>query len=321
MSPSVPDPRHVLFDFMRQVTAEMQAEYERIERRVVEDPGTAGDDGEENWASLLREWLPANYHVVTKGRVIGAQGEAPGQLDVLVLAPSYPPKLLDKKMYLAGGVLAAFECKLTLRNEHLHQAAAKAKAIKSLAPLREGTPYRELFKPPFFGVLAHSHSWTAPKARPLDNIARALKTIDQQLDHPADGLDAICVADLATWMPMRITYMGPATIADWGTMPQASAAPEGGAMTSISQLYETESQPHPTAIGAMLAHLVIRLAWEDAVLRPIADYFRLAGVLGASVGEQRFWPLTIYSESVQARIASGQFIEGDPWSEWSLAFF
>ena len=39
---------HELFDFMGQVTREMSDEYERIRRRALEDPGTAGDEGEED---------------------------------------------------------------------------------------------------------------------------------------------------------------------------------------------------------------------------------------------------------------------------------
>ena len=44
---------HDLYDFMRQVSAEMSAEYDRIQMRATEDPGTAGDQGEENWAELF----------------------------------------------------------------------------------------------------------------------------------------------------------------------------------------------------------------------------------------------------------------------------
>jgi len=33
---------------------EIEEEYNRIRKRAYEDPGTAGDQGEENWAELLR---------------------------------------------------------------------------------------------------------------------------------------------------------------------------------------------------------------------------------------------------------------------------
>src|SRR5687767_13367978 len=104
-----------LFNYMRDATHEMQSGYERIQKRSREDPGTAGDNGEENWRDLLRKWLPATYHVRTKGRIMNIHGDCSPQVDVIVLSPSYPPSLLDRKEYLEGGVVAAFECKVTLR--------------------------------------------------------------------------------------------------------------------------------------------------------------------------------------------------------------
>ena len=62
-----------LHTFITGVNREMATEYERIRRRTLEDPGTAGDQGEENWATLLREWLPPYLQIVTKGRILNAQ--------------------------------------------------------------------------------------------------------------------------------------------------------------------------------------------------------------------------------------------------------
>src|SRR6185369_12921717 len=42
---------------------------------ITKDGGTAGDEGEENWATLLRGLLPAAYHVVTKGKIISQEGQ------------------------------------------------------------------------------------------------------------------------------------------------------------------------------------------------------------------------------------------------------
>ena len=106
---------HELEVFLRQDQAEMEAEYRRIYKRTSEDPGTAGDEGEENWAALLREWLSGRYQVVTKGRIVFPDRSASAQVDVVVLRASYPPRLLSKKLYLSSGVVAAFECKNTLR--------------------------------------------------------------------------------------------------------------------------------------------------------------------------------------------------------------
>src|ERR1700729_1959083 len=97
-------PPHELKRFMQQAVDEMAAEYDRIVARAPSDPGTAGDEGEENWRALLKLWLPAGYHIRTKGRILTEQGYLSPQVDVLVLSPAYPPKLLDKKTYLAAGV-------------------------------------------------------------------------------------------------------------------------------------------------------------------------------------------------------------------------
>src|SRR5579864_7944483 len=144
---------------MSQISQEMASEYARIRARAREDPGTAGDEGEENWAEILRGWLPATYQVETKGRLIGHDGRMTPQVDIVVLKPSYPRRLLKKKVFLAGGVAAAFECKATLTAAHVATAVETCTKVKSLFEPRQGSPYRELRSPIVFGLLAHSHSW------------------------------------------------------------------------------------------------------------------------------------------------------------------
>lgn len=128
-------PRHELVDFLERASREVAAEYERITRTSSDDPGTAGDEGEENWAHVLRQWLPAGYHVVTKGRILGHDGRLSRQVDVLVLSPAYPQGLLTTgaKKYLASGVLAAFECKLSLRRQHILYGVELAADLPSYA--------------------------------------------------------------------------------------------------------------------------------------------------------------------------------------------
>ena len=93
--------RHDLHDFMSQLTSDIDAEYHRIQKTAKLDPGTAGDEGEENWAKILRDWLPATYHVVTKGQIINNTGELSPQVDVLVLYPTYPPLSTRQKEILS----------------------------------------------------------------------------------------------------------------------------------------------------------------------------------------------------------------------------
>jgi uncharacterized protein DUF6602 len=159
-------PEHELQTFFQQDRDELASEYERIRRRTIEDPGTAGDEGEGNWAKLLREWLPGSHTIVTKGRLLSVDGILSPQIDVVVLNPGYPQRLLNKKVHLASGVAAAFECKNTLESSHLTKAAQTAAFVRQLAGRRSGSPYRELFSPPIYGVLAHSHVWKKPRSRP-----------------------------------------------------------------------------------------------------------------------------------------------------------
>ena len=124
---------HELDIFLDQVRQEMAAEYRRIYRRTTEDPGTAGDEGEANWAGLLADWLPADLHVRTKGRILGVDGTASPQVDVIVLAGDYPRRLREKKLYLAEGVVAAFECKTTLKLSHLAKFFSNAAKISEIS--------------------------------------------------------------------------------------------------------------------------------------------------------------------------------------------
>src|SRR5690242_16579588 len=84
--------------WIEQTTAQMSSEYVRIRARASEDPGTAGDEGEESWARVLREWLPSTYEVRTKGRILAHNGEASRQVDLVVLRPGYPKRMLDSKV-------------------------------------------------------------------------------------------------------------------------------------------------------------------------------------------------------------------------------
>ena len=63
------------------------------------------------------------------------------------------------------------------------------------------------------------------------------------------------------------------------------------------------------------------LVWEIPSLRGLAEYFTLSGVGGNGQGTFRHWPISIYSEELQASILRG--MASGPinnWTEWSFAF-
>ena len=316
---------HDLYEFMRQLSDEMAAEYRRIQMRATEDPGTAGDQGEENWAELLRGWLPRTYEVVTKGRIISQDGRTSPQVDVLVLKDVYPEKLLTKKLYLAAGVAAAFECKTTLKAAHIEEAVKTCAEIKSLYPDRMGTPYKELHAPIVYGLLAHSHSWIEPHSMPEYNIKqKLLKSDEVYVSHPRLGLDVLCVANLAAWILCKVTLIGPRVLPVYKSELSSEYGPNGVAFSSyIGHTSSDDNQiTHFTPIGALISYLSERLAWEDPLLRDLADYYRITKIGGIGEGELRPWPSSIYSKEVRLRAEAGRLTTGRAaiWDEWNMCF-
>lgn len=317
---------HDLHAFMSQITTEMACEYKRIFQRTREDPGTAGDQGEENWAELLRGWLPYGYRVVTKGRLIGHDGTTTPQIDVLVLKPSYPAKLVNKKMYMAAGVAAAFECKTTLKAAHLKKAVETAVKVKDLFKPRFGTPQKELHSPIVYGVLAHSHDWKGTRSSPEDNISGGLLRHDDKfVTHPRQMLDLVCVADVGCWSRMTIAFLGPAYMS--GPWQFASQYGQNGSATTAFSCaaYTTSNPPQEqsfTPIGCLIALLLQKLAWEDPTCRDMADYYRLANLWGSGAGAQRLWPDTIYSDAIRPDVVRGRLVQGgaSAWSEWLMVY-
>ncbi|MDP3417638.1 DUF6602 domain-containing protein [Falsiroseomonas sp.] len=312
---------HELHTFMAQITEEMASEYGRIYARAAEDPGTAGDEGEENWAALLREWLPPNYHVRTKGRLLSHDGTTSPQIDVLILKPSYPRKLLEKKIWLADGVAAAFECKTTLKAVHVADSVKRCEAFKNLIKPRFGSPRRELRSSPIYGVLAHSHSWKGKKSKPEENVAQALHSAREKITHPRFELDVICVADLATWTFSYAPYYAASWFPSIQEELQKELGGDWGVITSMvcaspgTQRQELTFRP----IAALLANVIQGLAWSDISMRDLADYYRLVNMWGSAEGPQRRWPASVYSTEVFNGLSEGKFTTGLDWDEWSLA--
>ncbi len=310
-----------LVDFMKSATKQMADEYDRIQKRATEDPGTAGDQGEENWATLLRSWLPHTFHIVTKGRILSHKGIASPQVDVLILQPEYPNHLLDKKLYLAGGVLAAFECKTTLKASHIADFVKNSVEIKTHLHEVKGTPFKEIQSSIIYGLLAHSHSWKGDASKPVDNIRGALWAADEAfVTHPIQTPDLLCVSDLACWTNMKIAFLGPKQTSDWHQFEEQygknGSAASGYICHSKNQENQTENF---TPIGALITSLLEKLAWNLPTLRSLSTYFNLTNLQGSGGGSMRKWESSIYSEIIRAQVEAGHLKNGARWDEWSMS--
>jgi hypothetical protein len=308
---------HDIHDFLLSSQRAIEEEYARIQKRATEDPGTTGNQGEENWASLLRQWLPSYFHIVTKGRILAESGHASPQIDVLVLMPSYPKLLLDKKLYLAGGVAAAFECKTTLKAEHIKSAIQSCVELRKNLPKKEGSPFMELNSTIPYGLLAHSHSWKGEKSTPIENIENTWWESDLKfVSHPIECIDFICVADLATWRQMKMTFLSP-------NLPMFSGQSVGGYGSSglvCAAIGHELQKNYFSPIGALLSGLYSKLAWTFHDMRSLEEYFRRVDLSGSGQGKSRHWPISIYSEKICDQVYNGLLSNGLGYDERSVVF-
>jgi hypothetical protein len=310
---------HNFFKLMGAVKESLASDYERIRSRSREDPGTAGDQAEEDWAEILRNWLPANYRVVTKGRILFEDGTSSPQMDVLVLTASYPRGLGNEKYVLSGGVVAAFECKLTLRKADIKKAFETACQIKRKAEARVGNPYEELNRPPIVGLLAHSQS--LGRGRKSWKLYDAVETYqDKCSDHPRELLDIICVADSATIALSKVLLVGNDLTKD-----ELEELENLGVSAAIAAMYTIQDEENPSTklaiddTGAILAGLVyeltVKLAFEDEAIRSWADHLSNLGFYGG-IGRPFYCAEDILSEQVRARLKL-RGGESDRWSKWN----
>ena len=300
---------HLLKSYLNTVTQEMEDDYLCILSKVSEDPGTAGDQGEENWKELFESWLPPVFQIVTKGRIIGVKGNATPQIDLLILRPEYPKKLLGKKHYLASGVVAAFECKTTLKSYHFDKLFKNSVSIAKISGNQQGTLYRELHCPIIYGLLAHSHDWKKPNSKPFSNFKKLLTSSDKKhISHPNQMPGVICVSDLLTAISSKGINLGhfggeESVMSNYFCCPDSLEKKITGA----------------TPIGTLLTNLLYKLAWEYPSIRTMADYFRESGVGDVGSGEIRFWDKNILSTDTVKAINSNK-LSNKIWDEWCFGF-
>jgi len=315
---------HELSGYLEDVARQLALEYTQIRNRVAEDPGTAGDRAEESWAAVLRSWLPPDLTVVTKGRVLGYDGSASPQVDILVLEAAYPAHLRTKKLYLAGGVVAAFECKLTLRKRDLSKAFSTLQTVKEIGAqqpayrdeVAHASLEREMSSPIACGLLAHSQAI----ARITDDPGTYWKVVQtiahaaNRAHHPLGLTDLICIADCVSLSLQKEIFIGPVR-----PLYDDDQGPEGEQITTIyfEQRGSSGARGCSSVIGGAVFYLFRLLARRQPILQRLADYYYDTDILGVMTGAPRFWPIDSLSPQVLAHLreAGGSH---DPWSEWSV---
>ncbi len=312
---SAPEPPQARW--FRTLAREIEDEYERLHRAALQDPQRAGHGGEGTWVTVLSEWLPPGYDVVTRKYIVPEVGSEEFETDILVLHPSYPVPFRTREEILAGGVAAAFSVKLTLDASGIRDGVRRAIALRRALKPRYGTPREEITAPFPVGLLAHSHSWKAPDSEPRKNIAERLWSLEHELvRHPRESLDYLCVADLGLRSSFRVPYMPPDAV-QYNAAATPAQRVHGAAYAAISQ---TEPSETFTAVASLITHLLVRLSYLDPSLRPLADNLRLTGTLGSESGPTRVWDLdSVFSDTVRAQLPFRGLQQGD--DDWASALF
>lgn len=180
------------------------------------DHGTAGDASEECWAELLRQLLP-QYEIVLKGVIGGIGPIISPQIDILVLNKNFPKYLIKNKVYPINSIVAAFECKLSLRLEDIKDAVQTARLFNGVNSEKNVDPISKI--PIFYGVLALS-SGIVNKEKPayksvLEALARYTSSPDTTLSiiDSVLAIDSFCLAGKRTIYcydvenaPMHMTF-------------------------------------------------------------------------------------------------------------------
>lgn len=302
--------QHELHAFVQDAQASMQRDFARITTRSREDPNTAGAQGESVWKVFFENWLPPMFAVRTGCRLIGHGGQTSKQVDVVILRPEYPKHLAEERYIMADGALAAFECKLKLRKANVPEFFDRSTTVKDTVDKRLGDPYSELQKPLLYGLLAQSCVHETKRSTFEAIEERIVEQDDLKVKHPANMPDVICVADLATWSAMKLTYP-----------PGHPLGNKNGRDCEVQSAYfRNEMKAGSTSpLGALISSIWIKLSHEYPTLAPMANYFREAGIQGPSRGFFRKWPQGVLSERVLQRINEGGLNNslGNRWSMWT----
>lgn len=322
--------KHDLSQYLEEINLTLVQDYSQIQKRVKEDPGTAGDQVEETWAGVFRHWLPSHYHVVTKGRIISSKGGVSPQIDILVLWANYPPFLLKKKLFMASGVAAAFECKLTLRKKHLRKLFETAVTLSKITHTEsedrkrvlrrtgKNFAYEEYHRIFEYGLLAHSYEGEDAEetAKTLTNEIRKLDS--ELVTHPNQMVDLVCVQDLGSWVSERKAIVASPIKRDEGYTMSYYQNPYTGYNSLTEKSWAKGSTIHEnfSPLGSFLSRLYRKLSRVDKSLLPLSRFFTHTLSTGKGGGnEGRFWkelktPIELWKLTEPQRLKHDYFLEG-----------
>jgi hypothetical protein len=183
------------------------------------------------------------------------------------------------------------------------------------------SPYDDLHRPIIVGLLAHSVD-LGPRSRDrvIERLWRVLEEeISKRLDQPWLLSDVLCIADTVT---LTLSTTVPVSDALKEAYPDAPASLSSGAIQTayIQQLSVSEGNLQgAVSLGALIADVTERLAWNDKTLRDLAMFFSDSRISGGGFGPTNLWTSDALSPEVWERLRRDGFVE-ECWSRWDRQF-
>lgn len=319
---------HEHHEWLRDVSEQMASDYAKAHAMAAKsaDVQRSGHKSESAWVRPLQDWLPPQYQVATRKYILledHSHGSTiSAETDIVIFHPSYPERLRDRDEVLASGIAAAFSVKNSLGRSGIEEAVKEAATVRRAIKLRSNTVRDEILPPLVYGLLAHSHVWKQPGSNPAANANKALIELDQDhCNHPREGLDFLCIADLGCWSRATTIWKQP----EPGTF-KSQLFPMGGVrsgfLTDVPTAECNEDNPHvPNAdmlqlppFASLISILLDKLSYHDPSVKPIADGLRVTSPDNELKGSMRHWHL-VNALSPEAR----EQLDSQPWA-WDSVY-
>lgn len=214
--------------------------------------------------------------------------------------------MLNCKEYLSGGVVAAFECKTTLRRKHIEEFVEHSRKIEKLAFNENGTPRKDLQSKIYYGLLAHSAWREKRKFNQKEIIEKAIWEYNKKyITHPREIPDIICVADLGVWKSQKMI------VPNYDNVKGLK-----GNFVMSGYVASDNKEEFFTPVGVCVFDLLQNIAWRYSSVRDIVTYMRKLNIFGNARGYARPWEWAILSEETRKNIyklKNGGFLD-----EWSM---
>ena len=178
----------------------------RAAREAFKHSTTKGDGSESIWRTLLEEYLPERYRVLS-GHVCDSQGHFSQQIDIIVLDRQYSPlifQLAGQYIVPAESVYAIFEAKQAVNASMISYAQDKAETVRKLyrtsRPIKwlKGDKDKKELSPILAGILAFESDWSPALGDSLHSALQA-GTGERRLEIGAVAAHGIFVDKAGTY--------------------------------------------------------------------------------------------------------------------------